>query len=311
MVHEGKTHRGAVAAMLLPMKVDARRSLFGLMALLGACTRTQATPPPPAVVDASVDAALEASADASAALDASPEASAAALPPAPDDVCECIYLLASNGDLLRFSPTMKGLSRVGHPDCPLGEGSGPRSIAVDRSGKAWIPALDGRIAEVNVHDAACKMTPFAAHQSGFATVNLTLAGATLYAADDHGWGGDVAPGLGLATVDRTTWKLTPVHKSPGRMHLAGAATGALYAAAPGAVSELARGTYAASDLKVPDLEKGAGAPMAYHNGMLWFFGASGVMRYDLHAKTMRKVLPALTTTIDGAGGASCERGDHL
>ena len=293
------------------MKVDARRSLFGLMALLGACTRTQVTPPPPAAVDASADAAIDAGSDAPDTIDAATEASASALPPAPDDVCECIYLLASNGDLLRFSPTMKGLSRVGHPDCPLGEGSGPRSIAVDRSGKAWIPALDGRIAEVNVHDASCKMTPFAAHQSGFATVNLTLVGTTLFAADDHGWGGDVAPSLGLATIDRTTWKLTPVHKSAARMHLAGAAAGALYAASPGAVAELARATYQPSDLKVPELEKGPGAPMSYHNGSLWFFAATGVMRFDLHARTMRKVLPPLAMTIDGAGGASCERGDHL
>jgi hypothetical protein len=51
--------------------------------------------------------------------------------------------------------------------------------------------------------------------------------------------------------------------------------------------------------------------MAYHNGALWFFAPSGVLRFDLHAKTMRKVLPALTAAIDGAGGASCERGDHL
>jgi hypothetical protein len=183
-------------------------------------------------------------------------------------------------------------------------------MAVDRSGKAWIPALDGRIAEVNLHDAACTMTPFAAHQGGFATVNLTLAGTTLYGADDHGWGGDVAPSLGLATIDRTTWKLTPVHKSTSRMHLAGTATGALYAATPGAVEELARPTYKGSDLKIPDLEKGPGAPMAYHLGALWFFGASGVVRFDLATKTRRVVLPALSMPIDAAGSASCDRGDH-
>jgi hypothetical protein len=288
-----------------------RRSLLALAALLAACTRKDETPPRPAAVEASAvtTAALDAAVDASPALDAGPDASAAALPPAPDDPCECMYLLAENGDLLRFSPTMKGLSRVGHPSCPLGEG-GPRSMAVDRSGKAWIPALDGRIAEVNVHDASCTMTPFAAHQSGFAKLNLALAGPTLYAADDHGWGGDVAPSLGLATIDRTTWKLTPVHKSAARMHLAGTTAGALYAASPGVVETLARATYKGTDLKVPDLEKGPGAPMAYHLGALWFFGRNGVMRFDLASKTLRKVLPALSVTIDAAGGASCEREDH-
>lgn len=284
---------------------SARTRLLGLTALLVACTRTQATPPAPAAVDAS--APLAPVADASAVTDAAEDArdaEAATLPPAPDDVCGSIYLLAKSGDFLRFSPTMKGLSRVGHPSCPLGE-DGLRSLAVDRSGKAWVPALDGRIAEVNVHDATCTMTPFAAHQGGFATVNLTLAGTTLYGADDHGWGGDVAPSLGLATIDRATWKLTPVHKTTSRMHLAGAPGGALYAASPGAVEELARGTYKATDLKLVGLEKGPGAPMAFHKGALWFFSQSGVMRFDLGTKTMKKVLPALGVLIDGAGGASC------
>ena len=287
--------------------------LLFLTTILVACTRSQATPP--AAVDAGDAVDAVAAVDASAVLDAgggdaTDAAFAAALPPAPDDVCECIYLLAKNGDLLRFSPTMKGLSRVGHPSCPLGA-DGLRSIAVDRAGKAWIPALDGRIAEVNVHDASCTMTPFAAHQSGFATVNLTLAGATLYGADDHGWGGDVAPSLGLATIDRATWKLTPVHKSTARMFLAGTANGGLFAASPAGVEELARGTYKGTDLKIAGLEKAPGAPMAHHMGALWFFGQNGVMRFDLGTKTMAKVLPALSVPIDGAGGASCERGDHL
>ena len=285
--------------------LDRSPRLFALAAVV-ACTRTQATPPT-AAVDASVAIApVDASAPVDAAEDAS-EASVAALPPAPDDVCASIYLLAKNGDLLRFSPAKKGLSRVGHPTCPIGE-DGVRSLAVDRSGKAWIPALDGRIAEVNVHDATCSMTAFAAHQSGFATVNLTLAGATLYGADDHGWGGDVAPSLGLATIDRTTWKLTPVHKTPARMNLAGAASGALYAASPGVVEELAPVTYKGTDLKITGLAKGPGAPMAFHRGALWFFGPSGVLRFDLGTKTLRKELPALSLPIDGAGAASC--GDH-
>lgn len=281
--------------------------------VLVACAACSHQPP----TTASPDAGLLAHPAAHAPTTAS--SAAIALGPTPDNVCESIYLLTSTGALLRFSPTLMRISSVGALG-PCGLGSevrgDPISFAVERSGQAWVPRSNGRIASVNVHDASCFDTPFVPHQAGFAMVNLALAGDTLVGADDHGWGGDTAPSLGLALIDRATWKLTRVgHARGDRMHLAGTSAGALYAASPGAIEQIDRTTYAATDLHVEPLEKASGAPMAYYRGALWIFGGfTGVLRVDLATKRVEQVadatylepLRALNVRIDGAGAAACD-----
>lgn len=236
------------------------------------------------------------------------------------DACRRILLLDEKGDVLAFNPVSPSIDKVSHASCDFGTDLGPRSMAVENNGTMWMGTFDGRIVLVHPDDGRCERTPFAAEQSGFSQLNLTFVGDTLWAADDHGWGGDVPPSKGLATIDRAKLVLSPVGQPHGASSfvLAGTRDGKLYAQPPVTIGTVDL------DKKKPvfkaltgfeDFAKAQGAPMAFYDGVLYLFQGSaglfykgetaGVLRFDPATKKFESVYPVIEGTIVSAGSAPC------
>jgi hypothetical protein len=91
-----------------------------------------------------------------------------------------IYLISESNDLLSFDPPSATFSRIGGIDCPtVGAPAGiftacqsgppmPFSMAVNRTGTAYVEFCDGELFQVSTATAECKATPFVAGQQGFA-----------------------------------------------------------------------------------------------------------------------------------------------
>lgn len=260
----------------------------------------------------------------SVAARAEPEASTRSLsdavnpPPAPAafDACRAILLLDEHDDVLAFTQDrVPALARVSHVACsiPIRTGS-PHSIAVGDDGTIWSGAPDGRVVKIRARDGACEVTSLAPHQAGFASLNLTFSGGVLWAADDHGWGGDVQPSLGLARVDGTKLTLVgnPEHGSP--WILAGTPTG-MYGEPPSNIErvDVSKRPPTAEELTPFEMfAKGPGVPIAYFRRAIYLFqttvpGMKGdVVRFDTDTRTSKVVLPSTRQdSIEAAGAAAC------
>ena len=232
------------------------------------------------------------------------------------DACGAIVMLGDHDDVLAFTPSPPAITKVSHAACAIGE-SGPRSIAVEDDGTIWAGIPDGHVVKIHARDGSCETTALVPHQAGFASLNLTFAGDTLWASDDHGWGGDVQPSLGLARVDRAKLTLSPagdpMHGS--RMLLAGAPDGALYAEPPVNIDriDVTKAKPIATELTPFEaFAKADGVPMAYFRGAIYLFqttmpGVAGdVVRFDPGIKSYTVLLPtAREGFIRAAGAAMC------
>jgi hypothetical protein len=114
------------------------------------------------------------------------------------DAAKLVYVVSKEGSLYSFDPPSLTFKSIGHPTCPTA--GSPNSMAVDRTGTAWISYTDGTVWRVSTKDASCVTSPYATDQLGFHTFGMGYASNdadpltdTLYI-DDH-------DGRGLAKVD--------------------------------------------------------------------------------------------------------------
>lgn len=103
------------------------------------------------------------------------------------------------------------IALVGALACPTA--ADPYSIAVDRSGLAWVVYTDGNLFKVDTATAACTATTFVPGQHGFTTFSVAFAAdvpggsaETLYASGS----GASGSATGLGTIDPSTLVLTSV-----------------------------------------------------------------------------------------------------
>lgn len=256
-------------------------------------------------------------ADADLAPVSLPPPDAAPAPLATFDACKSIFMLDVHGDVWNFTPDDPKIVRLVHASCDFGGDAEPRSIAVENGGTIWAGTWDGRIVKIRPEDGMCAQTPFAPGQWGFSAVNLTFAGDTLWASDDHGWGGDVAPSKGLARLDRTTLVLQPIGNpyQGSRIILAGTPDGKLYGQPPVSIDLLDVSKKKPAFKALTGFEafaKGGGVPMAYFRGDIYLFHTTmpdrqaDVLRFDLEKKSYTIVLPpAFEGILVSAGAAPC------
>ncbi len=125
------------------------------------------------------------------------------------DNAKLIYVLDSNFALYSFDPNIPGTAAyklVGPLSCPSQLG-GPQSMAVDRSGTAFVFYDSGELFRVSTLDASCTATPYVHPvQSGFNQLGMGFTATvpdspqeTLYIN---------SPVFGLATVDTSTYAVT-------------------------------------------------------------------------------------------------------
>jgi hypothetical protein len=120
-----------------------------------------------------------------------------------------IYVLDSNYALYSFDPNIPGTAAyklVGPLSCPSQLGA-PQSMAVDRSGTAFVFYDSGELFRVSTLDASCAATPYVHPiQGGFNQLGMGFTATvpdspqeTLYIN---------SPNFGLATVDTATYAVT-------------------------------------------------------------------------------------------------------
>jgi hypothetical protein len=116
-----------------------------------------------------------------------------------------VYVVSEENALYSFAPDQLRFSKIGKLDCPATMYGKPSSMAIDRSGTAWVSYSDGLLFKVSTRDATCQATTFAVYNQwgtakfgmAFATDSTTSQAETLYLANKN-------RALGLGVADAAT-----------------------------------------------------------------------------------------------------------
>ncbi len=168
---------------------------------------------------------------------------------------ELIYVVDSDDDLHTFDPRTAQFQRRGRLACPAGAawrdfGGGaasPFSMAVDRTGHAYVLYTSGELFRVDTQTLACVRTDFTPGDGGFELFGMGFVSdspgrpeETLFIVG--GRADDLGAGV-LARVDLSTLRVVPVGPMPAAEYgaeLTGNANAELFAYRPGGQSAVAR-----------------------------------------------------------------------
>lgn len=209
----------------------------------------------------------------------------------PADGCseeaKLVYVVSEENDLYSFSPNTTTFHRVGSLDCPSADS--PNSMAIDRSGTAWVNYQDGSLFKVSTKDASCEATTFEPHQHGFTKFGMAFATngpgsqeETLYVSGimlgNHG--------IGLAKIDLKTMELTPIGDFSGQLQgmgaeLTGTGDGRLYGfftTTPNATLAQIDGKTGATsgEVDLAGVSTGAAWAFSFWGGDFWFYTANTI-----------------------------------
>ncbi len=233
------------------------------------------------------------------------------------DAAKLVYVASDQNELYSFAPNQLLFTKLGALSC----GSKTvNSMAVDRSGTAWVNFSDGKIYKVNIATLTCTPTTFVAQQGGFTKVlgmgfSANSPGSTdetLFVADNKG--------KGVGKVDLTSLKLTPLGPYTGDLagsdaELTGTGDARLFGffttspAHFAAIDKASGATPAATLLSTVDASSG-GFAFSFWGGDFWFYTAkdsptTSVTHYVSATQTASVVLSDIGFTIVGAGVSTC------
>jgi hypothetical protein len=187
--------------------------------------------------------------DALVAQDALPPIDVSVPPPnamndCPDAASTLVYVVSNGNLLMSFYPPTATFTVIGRISCPATAGFQPFSMAVDRTGIAYVLFADnmdtgGELFRVSTATASCRPTAFVSGQQGFApTFGMAFvkdqagAGETLYVAEGSPSAtGSVACTSRLASIDTRTFALSTVgtlDRAVCSPELTGTGAGALF-----------------------------------------------------------------------------------
>lgn len=138
-----------------------------------------------------------------------------------------VYVVSAENDLYSFKPDALAFSKIGRLDCKSAALATPNSMAVDRSGSAWVNYSDGTLFKVSTKDATCQSTPFQSGQSNFVKFGMAFSSNSAGSSDETlfvaGLSDLLAGGrAGLGKIDLTTMKLAFVGDYTGALKGQGA-----------------------------------------------------------------------------------------
>lgn len=257
------------------------------------------------------------------------------------DASRLVYVVTADQvpALLSFRPDTLTFTRVGDIDCPsagvdaLGQPAAPNSMAVDRSGVAWVNYSSGKLFKVSTTDASCQATSFQAGQHQFVKFGMAFSSnaagtkdETLFVAGfvDDVLGGS-EQGLGLATIDLSTMKLTTIGDFTNGLEgqaaeLTGTGDGTLFGfftpgkteqATLAQITKSSAATPASGQVKPNGLASGIAWAFSFWGGDFWFYTAadgetSKVTRYKASSDhSTEVVLQDTGYRIVGAGVSTC------
>jgi len=231
------------------------------------------------------------------------------------EAAKLIYVLSEEMGLYSFSPPTLTFQKIGDLACPAPPGVSPYSMAVDRSGVAWVLYGDGSLFHVSTADASCQATSFAGAMGGFAQFGMGfVAGApgstseTLFVTS--------VDGSSLDEIDQATLSLVPVGTYDAifqSAELTGTSAARLYGfftTSPPIVAEIDPQTAKIlSQAPQPSVDIGGAWAFAFWGGDFWLFTAPGVAsridRYRPSDGTTVTMKPNVGFNIVGAGVSTC------
>lgn len=240
----------------------------------------------------------------------------------PDADATLIYVVSETNELLAFNPPAATFRAVGLLDCPAtGVGARPFSMAVDRTGVAFVLFDDGELFRVSTKTAACVATNFTSTQGGFpVTFGMGFSSNNGGSAETLFVAGDVtAGGSDLASIDVTSFTLTDIGTfvpNINRAELTGTGDGRLFAfyqsnsGVGTAIGEIDKTTAAiVAEDQLSTVPLGTGWAFGYWGGDFYTFtapdGASSVVtRFDPTTKQLTQVAN-YPSIIVGAGVSTC------
>jgi hypothetical protein len=240
------------------------------------------------------------------------------------EAAKLVYVVSDTNQLLSFEPSSLTFTPIGTLSCPSG-GATPNSMAVDRTGTAWVNFSDGGLFKVSTSDASCQATSFQKNQSGFqrfgmafATNSATSQEETLYVVGIEGTNG----GKGLAKIDLSSMKLTTIGDFSGSLRgqgaeLTGTGDGRLFGffttqpnATLAQIDKASGATTADQDLN--GVNTGSAWAFSFWGGDFWFYTSPGTVPSTVTRKqssTDGKIALARSDVggfrIVGAGVSTC------
>ncbi len=236
-----------------------------------------------------------------------------------------VYLMAHEGDLYSFRPDTLAVTRVGRVRCPVNPWATPNSMAVDRSGRAWISYSDGSIVRASTRDASCTAIGFEPRRDAFHTPGMAFV-STLPDLIDESlfvWGGpdpsQRAPGRGLGTIDTTTLDLEVIGHGGSslqyaRADLTGTGDGRLFGfftTSPATIAEIDPATGATSNpRKIPGVTSVRAWAFSFWGGDFYLYWSrewekSHVTRVSVRDGSQTELIHDIGFRIVGAGVSTC------
>lgn len=252
-------------------------------------------------------------------------------PPRPDVFNECpdasatlVYVITTDDTLMSFYPPGPYFTTIGTLACPAAGGATPFSMAVDKTGIAYVVYNDGELFEVTIGSLACKKTAFQSGQRGFSqTFGMGFSRAsngideTLYVASDTFNGGAAYV---LGTIDTKIFRLDvvgPFNPAAPNAELTGTGSGDLFAfyakGGDSAIGQIDKTTARVTgEAVLAGVPQGSAWAFAFWGGDFYTFtapsgsGSTVVTRYRPSDSSIAQIytLPA-PTVIVGAGVSTC------
>ncbi len=303
---------------------------IAVSAVAGACGSTSR--PPPLPEEKSGQGLPAETNDAAAA----PSSFAPTAPPC-SDRAKLVYVVDTAGVLHSFDPSlipsMSAFQTIGTMNCTR-PGGAPwalaGSMAIDRSGTAWVTDRVGQLFEVSTVDASCQSTAYRTGQQDYTLVGMGFSGEvstgieTLYVVDNSQ--GPTSSGMGLARIDLASLALTRVGDFDGSLagrgaELTGTGDGRLFGFFPGTQSFVAEidptSAHIRSSVEVPvqfpaSLSGEYDWAFSFWGGVFYLYTAdtsvapfTDVQRYDPSTGTTTVVMSQIGFDITGAGSSTC------
>jgi hypothetical protein len=244
-------------------------------------------------------------------------------PPIDDcsEAAKLIYVVGTTYELSSYHPPTKQFKSIGYINCPAG-GASPFSMAVDRSGRAWVLHDNGQIFFVDTSTADCVPSGYQTNQSGFFTFGMGFVSDTPGSKEETLFVGNYL-GQNLGKIDKTTLKLTPVGDYKGGLTGAAEITGTgdarLYGFFNNGVSTNVaqidkNDATILSNAQPAGVTIGSGWAFAFWGGSFYLFtapnGDSRVTKFtpdpnDPNTGTVNVEVPSVGFVIVGAGVSTC------
>ncbi|MGO8999255.1 MAG: hypothetical protein ACLQVI_38510 [Polyangiaceae bacterium] len=250
-----------------------------------------------------------------------------AAPSVPADQCtdatRLVYVVSRENALYSFAPATMTFTEVGTIACPSESSEFPFSMAVDRTGTAWVLFTDGNLFNVSTKDASCTRTTFIPDQAGFSLFGMAFVSDGPDASTDTLYVSENVNGNGLGDIAIPSLKLSAVGPYTGALagqkaELTGNGDGNLYGfflMTPAQVASITTTNGAvASANPLPTVSVGTDWAFSFWGGSFYLYtgnstdpsqNGSTVTRYSPDDGSVTVLSTGVGFFITGAGVSTC------